>query len=231
MIARRRRGAGAWRRLKRPAKYEVKTEPRGRPDNVKEQVVAKRVQELRAAMGRRGRVPAPPRPVRQELSRDRATQENLRRAGQEKLFEEYRYSSISPTTTRARRGDRLFGQRPCDQENLIAQLKAARVDAQPLDNLHSNWAYMRCRRWRDAQSVVRLLLPASRAAGRKNIARKAFDRADGVRNLRERLMRLPCQIVKTAGESSTACCPGILVTRCCDWRIDASADALLTVTT
>jgi len=29
----------AWRRLKRPAKYEVKTEPRGRPDNVKEQVV------------------------------------------------------------------------------------------------------------------------------------------------------------------------------------------------
>jgi hypothetical protein len=31
--------AADWRRLGRPAKYQVKTEPRARPDNVKEQIV------------------------------------------------------------------------------------------------------------------------------------------------------------------------------------------------
>lgn len=34
--------AGCWKRLKRPAKYEVATQPRQRPDNVKEQIVRER---------------------------------------------------------------------------------------------------------------------------------------------------------------------------------------------
>ena len=35
-------GKKRWQRLDRPAKYEVKTEPRARPENVKERIVVER---------------------------------------------------------------------------------------------------------------------------------------------------------------------------------------------
>ena len=64
--------------------------------------------------------------------------------GQEKLFEEYRYFFyITNDRASTAEADRLQANDRCDQENLIEQLKnGVHAMRNPLDNLHSNWAYM-----------------------------------------------------------------------------------------
>ena len=137
--------ATAWRRLERQPKYEVKTEPRARPDNVREQVVQDKrfknyVLKWEDVAEYEHRPDRCARSYRIIVLRKKISVEQ----GQEKLFEEYAYFFYI-TNDRTSCAEQIVfkANDRCDQENLIAQLKSGVGSMRnPLDNLHSNWAYM-----------------------------------------------------------------------------------------
>jgi hypothetical protein len=140
--------AAAWKRLHRPATYQTKTgQRRARRPNRKQQVITERgfvnlrlddeqVAEFTYQPGkcRRGyRVVV----LRKNISRMK---------GEQALLDEIRYffylTTYPADTHSPARIIELANQR-CDQENIIGQLKSGLGALHaPVDDLHSNWAYM-----------------------------------------------------------------------------------------
>jgi hypothetical protein len=135
----------AWRRLKRPAKYERKTEPRARPEKVKARIVVEReFESIRLEAEDVAEFDYQPghcdRPYRMVVTRKNLTVSR----GVKELFDDIRYFFYvtNDSKTPAEEIVLLANQR-CDQENLIEQLKnGVRALKMPVDNLVSNWAYM-----------------------------------------------------------------------------------------
>lgn len=191
-----------WHRLQRPAKYEVETEPRAKRDNVKEQVVRDKkfknfVLQWEDVAEFRYRPDACEQTYRMIALRKNISVEK----GQEKLFEEYRYFFyITNDLTSAAEQAVFEANDRCDQENLIAQLKSGTGSMRnPLDNLHSNWAYMvmSSLAW-TLKAWCGLLLPAEpgRWRGRHREQGRSIVRMEFATFVNS-LMRLPCQIVKS----------------------------------
>jgi DDE family transposase len=191
----------AWRRLERAAKYEVKTDPRARPDNVKEQVVREKkfknlVLQWEDVAEFQHRPDLCKKSYRMIVLRKKISVEQ----GQEKLFDEYRYFFYITNDLTSAAEEIIFQANDrCDQENLIAQLKNGTGSLRnPLDNLHSNWAYMvmSSLAW-TLKAWCGLLLPAEpgrwhdrhRGEGRSIVRMEFATFVNG-------MMRLPCQIVK-----------------------------------
>jgi len=135
----------AWRRLTRPPRYQVKTEERKKPENVKERIVRERNFE-NLVLQWEDVAEFDYRPARcQRTYRMVALRKNIAtEMGQERLFTEYRYFFYL-TNDRVSSADQIVfsANDRCDQENLIEQLKnGVRAMRNPVDNLHSNWAYM-----------------------------------------------------------------------------------------
>jgi hypothetical protein len=192
----------AWRRLERPAKYEVKTQERTRPDNVKEQVVRDKqfknfVLKWEDVAEFEHRPDLCAQSYRMIVLRKKISVEK----GQEKLFDEYAYFFYI-TNDRTSEPEQIVFQANdrCDQENLIEQLKnGVKSMRNPLDNLHSNWAYMvmTSLAW-TLKSWWGLMLPAGKGRWhercereKQTIVKMEFKRF--VTNL----IHLPCQIIKT----------------------------------
>ena len=137
--------AKAWQPLVRPARYQVKTEPRARPERVKERIVREReFQNIRLESEEVAETPYRPVACKQTY-RLIIVRKNLAvEKGEQRLFDDYRYFfyltndwESSPTAIVLRANQR------CNQENLNAQLKGGvRALTAPVDNLQSNWAYM-----------------------------------------------------------------------------------------
>ena len=137
--------AEAWKRLERLPRYEIATEPRTRPDNVKEQIVRQRgyrnivlrsedVAEMEYRPGKCGRS------YRLIVVRKNLSVE----AGEEVLFDEVRHFFFLTNRTDLTVEEVVgLSNGRCDQENVIAQLKSG-VNAMrmPVNDLDSNWAYM-----------------------------------------------------------------------------------------
>jgi len=194
--------AEAWRRLERAAKYEVKTEPRAKPHNVKEQVVREKgfknfVLQWEDVAEFTHRPDLCKKSYRMIVLRKKIFVEQ----GQDKLFEEYRYFFYITNDLTSTAEQIVFSANDrCDQENLIAQLKGGTGSMRnPLDNLHSNWAYMvmSSLAW-TLKAWCGLLLPAEpgrwrdrhRQEGRSIVRMEFATFVNG-------LMRLPCQIVRS----------------------------------
>jgi hypothetical protein len=191
-----------WKRLQRPPKYAPKTEPRARPDNVKERVVVeKRYKNLVLQWEDVAELAHRPdkcaRSYRVIALRKKISIEQ----GQEKLFEEYRYFFYISNDRTSTPAQIVFAANDrCDQENLIEQLKnRVRSMRNPLDNLHSNWAYMviASLAW-TLKAFWGLMLPAKpgrwhwqQQQQKRDLVKMEFKRF--VNNL----IRLPCQIIKT----------------------------------
>jgi hypothetical protein len=135
----------AWKELKRPAKYEVKTEPRQRPENVKERIVKERefknirlVKEYVAEFTYQ--------PVKcHKTYRVVVVWKDLEVSqGQKKLFDDDRCFFYITNDWETPAEEIVFAANDrCDQENLIQQHKSGvRSLTAPVDNLLSNWAYM-----------------------------------------------------------------------------------------
>lgn len=136
----------AWKRLRRPPRYAVKTEPRQRPDNVKEQVVREReFKNLHLQAEHVAEFDYRPTACRHTYRMIVVRKDILTTQGQQVLFDEERYRYFfyitNDTTTPAEELVFLANER-CHQENLLAQLKALRALHAPVDTLLSNWAYM-----------------------------------------------------------------------------------------
>jgi hypothetical protein len=192
----------AWSRLNRPARYEVKTEPRSRPENVKEQIVREKgfknfVLQWEDVAEFEHRPDRCARSYRMVALRKRVSVEQ----GQEKLFEEYRHFFYI-TNDRQRTPEQVVftANDRCDQENLIEQLKnGVKSMSNPLDSLLSNWAYMVMAglAW-TLKAWWGLMLPVQPGRQRpvherekREIVRMEFKR------FTTNLIRLPCQIVRT----------------------------------
>jgi hypothetical protein len=135
----------AWQKVLRPPRYEVRTDPRERPTNVKDRIVRQRAFEVLRLQGedfaefeyQPGECAQPYRMVvvRKTISHEK---------GQSRLFDETRYFFYITNDWATHAEDVVFeANSRCDQENLIAQLAGGvRALSAPVDNLLSNWAFM-----------------------------------------------------------------------------------------
>jgi hypothetical protein len=137
--------AAAWRPLQRPARYEVQTGPRCRPDNVKRQIVrARQFETLRLQSEEVAECPYQPTAWRRPYRLIVVKKNISREKGEVRLFDEIRYFFYLTNDQESTAAEIVFcANDRCNQENLLAQRKGGcRALRAPLDNLLSNWAYM-----------------------------------------------------------------------------------------
>jgi len=191
----------AFRPLVRPPKYEVKTKPRQRPANVKQQIVIEKnfenlrleredVAEMRytpAACEKSYRLVV----LRKTIAVER---------GQQRLFNEVRwFFYISNEWGKSEAWTVADANGRCNQENLIAQLKGGvKALALPVDSLVSNWAYMVMASLAWTLKVWSALwLPTGgrwaqqHAAEKQRLLRMEFS------TFVQAMIQIPCQIVRT----------------------------------
>jgi hypothetical protein len=197
--------AGAWRPLQRPARNAVKTQPRQRPDNVKEAVVVARgFENQRLRSEEVAEFNYRPTACRKTY-RMVVVKKNLSvEQGERLLFDRIVYFFYL-TNDWVREADEIVfcANDRCDQENLLAQLSGGvRALRAPVDNLTSNWAYMvmTALAW-NLKAWWALLLPerpgrwqAKHQAEKRWVLRLEFKRFVNA------FMRLPCQIIRSAGK-------------------------------
>jgi hypothetical protein len=114
----------AWKRLKRPAKYEVKTSPRARPANVKEQiVVSRRFKNLRLFSEMVAEFDYRPTACTKTYRMVVLCKNLTVSRGEDLLFDELRYFFYLTNDRPSPAKEVIFSaNQRCDQENLNAQL-------------------------------------------------------------------------------------------------------------
>ncbi len=133
-----------WTRLERPAKYAVATEPRQRPDNVKEQVVRERgFDNIRLQGEDVAEFAYRPRACDRDY-RVVVVRKNLSVAkGEQVLFDDIRYFFYITNRSDSASQIVLRANQRCNQENLIEQLKnGVQALRMPVGDQTSNGAYM-----------------------------------------------------------------------------------------
>jgi hypothetical protein len=196
--------ASAWQKLQRPPRYEVATEPRAKPVNVKDQIIAERLFEvLRLRAEHVAEIEYQPtkcqKPYRLIIARKTIDVE----IAQEKLWDEYRFFFyITNDRNTPAAALVLSANQRCDQENLIEQLKnGVHAMRLPVNDLIGNWAYMvmASQAW-SLKAWWGLMLPEAQGRGHPREARHRQKR-EVVRMEFKRfvnaIVRLPCQIIRT----------------------------------
>ena len=193
----------AWEELERPAKYTVKTEPRSRPTNVKEQIVRRRhFKNIRLISEDVAEFDYSPSACKKTY-RMIVVRKNLSvLMGAAVLFPDERYFFYL-TNDWETPADRLVlkANARCHQEKLIEQLKnevyALRA---PLDTLASNWAYMVMASLAWTLKVwSALLLPETGRWQQKHRRDKQTVLKMEFSTFCNAFVQLPCQIVSTGG--------------------------------
>jgi len=193
--------ARCWKPLPRPPRYDVLTQPRQRPDNVKEAIVVQRqfdnVKLLSEQVAEFNYRPTACRTtyrmvvVRKNLSVEK---------GERALFDDVRYFFYLTNEWVLEPEEIVFGANDrCHQENLLAQLgSGVRALRAPVDNLVSNWAYMvmTALAW-DLKAWWALLLPEEPGRWQeKHRAEKRWVLGLEFKTFVNAFVRLPCQIVR-----------------------------------
>jgi hypothetical protein len=138
--------ATAWEERQRPPRYQVHTEPRHKPANVKDRIVREReFKTLRLQAEHVAEFRYRPTACRHTYRMIVVRKDILTTQGEQVLFDEARYRYFffitNDWTTPARQLVLAAHQR-CHQENLLAQLHALHALHAPVDTLLSNWVYM-----------------------------------------------------------------------------------------
>ena len=182
-----------WVALEREPKYEVKTEKRQRPENVKERIVKERgFKNIRTVSEQVAEFDYRPGKCKKTY-RVVALRKNLTvEKGEMALFDDIRYFFyITNDQTMSVQEVVYFANERCDHENDIEQLKNG-VNAlrMPAEDLVSNWAYMviATLAW-NLKAWLGLMMP-QKILGRR-IVRMEFKR------FLNTFMKIPCLIVKT----------------------------------
>ena len=191
----------AWNSLVRPPKYIVKTEPREKPVNVKEQIVKERGYEnIRLQSEEVAEFAYSPVKCHNSY-RVVVLRKNLSiEKGDDVLFDDIRYFFYITNDRKASKASIVReANARCNQENLIEQLKngvnAMRV---PVDGLVSNWAYMvmASLAW-NLKAWYALSLPTKGRWHEKHTCEKRKVLRMEFKKFRNFFIMLPCQIVKT----------------------------------
>jgi hypothetical protein len=191
----------AWRKVLRPPRYEVQTDPRQKPVNVKQRIVRRREFEvLRLENEDYAEFEYQPgecqQPYRMVVLRKNISHEK----GERRLFDEIRYFFYITNDWAIHAEDVVFeANARCDQENLIAQLAGGvRALAAPVDNLLSNWAYMvmTSLAW-NLKAWWALWLPEEGRWREKHQAEKHRVLRMEFRTFLGAFIKIPCQIVRS----------------------------------
>ncbi|MHC4675482.1 MAG: IS1380 family transposase [Planctomycetota bacterium] len=189
-----------WKRLGRPPKYEICTQPRARPENVKEQIVRDReFKNIRLNSEEVAEFEYSPT-FCEKTYRIVVVRKNLSvEKGEQVLFDDIRYFFYitNDWDTSAREIVFLANDR-CNQENLIDQLKNGVPALQaPVDNLLSNWAYMvmASLAW-TLKAWFALSLPEKGRWAIKHSSEKRAVLKMEFKTFLNAFMRVPCQIIR-----------------------------------
>jgi hypothetical protein len=189
----------AWKTLVRRAKYAVKTKPRRRPENVKQQVVeARQFQDIRLLREHVAEFRYRPVKCKKEYRVVVVWKELAVYQGQKRLFDDARcFFYITNDWEKSAEAIVFDANDRCNQENLLAQLKG---DAQsltaPVDSLLSNWAYMvmGSLAW-SLKAWAALMLPeGGRWQDRHREEKRKLLRMDFT-TFRQAMLRVPAQII------------------------------------
>jgi hypothetical protein len=191
-----------WRRLVRRPPYEVQTEPRQRPANVKEAIIVEReFKNLRLEAEAVAEFAYQPvacaTPYRMVVVR-----KNISVAqGDQRLFDEIRYFFYLTNDGETPAADVVFlANDRCNQENLIDQLKhGVGAMGMPVDTLVSNWAYMvmAALAW-TLKAWFALRLPETGRWATRYAAEKATVLRMEFKTFLNAFMRIPVQVVRTS---------------------------------
>lgn len=184
----------AYRKLKRPAKWQVKTEPRTRPENVKEKIVQERGYK-NMVLEEEHIAELPYQPSRSKRDyRMIVLRKTIRvMQGQLRLENEvhYLFYVTNVPIQELSAVDVVFeANARCHQENLIEQFKnGVHAMRMPSDSLLSNWTWMviASLAW-NMKAWLSVLLPAGRDS--RELRRMEF------RRFLNSVMLVPCQVVK-----------------------------------
>ncbi len=189
----------AWKVLVRRPRYTVKTEPRQRPANVKQQVVeARQFEDIRLVKEHVAEFRYQPGQCKKTYRVVVVWKELDVYQGQKWLFDDARcFFYITNDEESLAEAIVADANGRCNQENLLAQLKGdVRSLTAPVDNLLSNWAYMvmGSLAW-SLKAWAALGLPETgRWAARHREEKRTLLRMD-FRTLRAAVIRLPAQII------------------------------------
>jgi hypothetical protein len=195
--------ADAWQPLVRPPRYEVKTQERSRPENVREQIVVERkFENIRLVSEMVAEFEYCPTACRKSY-RLIVVCKNLSVEKEERvLFPDYRYFFYLTNDRTSTAAALIFlANDRCNQENLHAQLKnGVRALTAPVDTLVSNWAYMvmTALAW-NLKAWLALVLPElpGRWAERHRSEKRTVLTME-FKTFVNAFMRLPCQIIRTS---------------------------------
>jgi Transposase DDE domain group 1 len=194
--------ADAWTPLVRPAPYEVQTEPRQRPVNVKAAIiVARAFKNLRLDAEAVAEFPYQPtacaKPCRMVVVR-----KNISVAqGDHRLFDQIRYFFYLTNDAHTPAAQLVFlANGRCQQENLIDQLKhGVGATRMPVDTLLSNGAYMvmTALAW-TLKAWFALRLPTTGRWAMRHAADKAAVLRMEFKAFLQAFMLVPVQVVRTS---------------------------------
>jgi len=186
--------ARRWKPLKRRVTRVVQTEPRERPENVKERIVREReYKNIRLVSEHVAEFSYQPTACKRAY-RVVVLRKNLSvERGERMLFDDVRYFFyITNLTDRTAEEIVFFANDRCNQENLIEQLKnGVHALRMPVNDLVSNWAYMvmASLAWTLKAWFALVVRDGER---REELLRMEF------RRFLHALVIVPCQIVRTA---------------------------------
>jgi hypothetical protein len=194
--------ARAWTPLVRQPPYEVKTEPRQRPVNVKAAVIIEReFKNLRLEAEAVAEFPYQPtactKTYRMVVVRKNISVEQ----GEHRLFDEIRYFFYLTNDHQSAACDVVFlANERCNQENLIDQLKhGVGATRMPVDTLVSNGAYMvmAALAW-TLKAWFALRLPESGRWATRYAADKTAVLRMEFKTFVNAFIRVPVQVVRTS---------------------------------
>jgi hypothetical protein len=191
----------SWHKLQRPARYQVQTNPRQRPDNVKREVIRRREFEVLHQQSEEVAEFDYQPLACQNTYRMIVVRKNIsHEKGERRLFDEIRYLFYITNDPDYTPAEVVFACNDrCHQENLIAQLSGGvRALRAPVDNLLSNWAYMvmTALAW-NLKAWAALTLPETGRWARKHRAEKQTVLRWEFRTFLNYFINVPCQIVRT----------------------------------
>jgi len=192
----------AWRRLQRRARYQIKTTPRQRPRNVKEEIVEEREFENKRLVGEYvAEFSYRPGKCRKDYRVIVVWKDLEVLQGQAKLFDDaVCFFYITNDWTSSQEEIVFHANDRCDQENLIEQQKnGVHALKAPLDDLNSNWAYMviASLAW-SLKAWSALLVPVhGRWKEKHELEKKTLLRMDFV-TFCNAMIAIPAQIIRTS---------------------------------
>jgi hypothetical protein len=190
----------AWKTLHRPPSYEVQTKRRGRRVRVKQQVVdANLYKDIRLVYEEVAEMEYRPAACKRAYRLVILRKElEVRARDQLQYLPDYRYFFYLTNDRESSLEQIVFSANDrCQQENVLAQLKALRALHAPVDNLQSNWAYMLMASlaW-NLKAWLALTLPCDGRWREKHTEEKNQVLRMEFRTFVNAFVRIPCQIVK-----------------------------------